>query len=85
MALSFSRDQLSKRSLIQPQEFIYTAIREWYGSEDAFMDYVRGPLRQELLAMTSMEVSLPYLLLMATGPMSSRFLVEHSSLCRDVH
>ena len=31
------------------QKFIYDAIEQWYGSHDAFRDYVRGPLQQELL------------------------------------
>ncbi|CAE7555658.1 unnamed protein product [Symbiodinium natans] len=31
------------------RDFIYTGIREWYGSEEAFEQYVRGPLYDELI------------------------------------
>ncbi|CAE7350322.1 unnamed protein product, partial [Symbiodinium necroappetens] len=49
------------------QEFIYAAIQSWYGSLDAFTAYVRGPLRDELLA-DHLGTSLPwnYTLLIAT-------------------
>ncbi|CAE7237461.1 unnamed protein product [Symbiodinium sp. CCMP2592] len=49
------------------KEFIYAAIENWYGSLDAFTSYVRGPLRDELLA-NHLGTSLPwnYTLLIAT-------------------
>ncbi|CAE7692838.1 unnamed protein product [Symbiodinium sp. CCMP2592] len=49
------------------KEFIYAAIENWYGSLDAFTAYVRGPLRDELLA-NHLGTSLPwnYALLIAT-------------------
>ena len=31
------------------REFVLQAIERWYGSREAFTDYVRGPLRKELL------------------------------------
>ncbi|OLP96744.1 putative serine/threonine-protein kinase [Symbiodinium microadriaticum] len=31
------------------REFVLQAIENWYGSREAFTDYVRGPLRKELL------------------------------------
>ncbi|CAE7223008.1 unnamed protein product [Symbiodinium sp. CCMP2592] len=50
------------------REFVCSAIRMWYGSDDAFTEHVRGVLRSELLVNeASMNVSsLPYLLLVAT-------------------
>ena len=33
------------------REFVLTAINEWYGSSDAFVAYVRGPLRLEMSEM----------------------------------
>ncbi|CAE7692821.1 unnamed protein product [Symbiodinium sp. CCMP2592] len=49
------------------QEFIYAAIENWYGSLDAFTAYVRGPLRDELLA-NHLGTSLPwnYAMMIAT-------------------
>ncbi|CAE7614632.1 unnamed protein product [Symbiodinium sp. CCMP2456] len=49
------------------QEFIYAAIESWYGSLDAFTAYVRGPLRDELLA-NHVGTSLPwnYAMMIAT-------------------
>lgn len=38
------------------KNFIYSAISDWYGSEDAFMRYVRGPLREELLTQGTTEI-----------------------------
>ena len=38
------------------RSFIYSAIRHWYGSEETFMRYVRGPLRQELLTQGTTEL-----------------------------
>jgi len=35
------------------RRFIYTAIQDWYESEEAFTQYVRGPLREELLTSAS--------------------------------
>ena len=33
-----------------------TAIVQWYGSEGAFTDFVRGPLRQDILAIAMLSV-----------------------------
>ena len=33
------------------KNFIRTAIVQWYGSEGAFTDFVRGPLRKDVLAI----------------------------------
>ncbi|CAE7946977.1 unnamed protein product [Symbiodinium sp. KB8] len=50
------------------REFVCSAIRMWYGSDEAFTEHVRGALRSELLVNeASMNVSsLPYCLLVAT-------------------
>ncbi|CAE7300257.1 unnamed protein product [Symbiodinium natans] len=31
------------------RQFILSAVRSWYGSTDAFVEYVRGPIREELV------------------------------------
>ncbi|CAE7303069.1 unnamed protein product [Symbiodinium natans] len=43
--------ELAKVSCRLPsdRDFIYTGIREWYGSEEAFERYVQGPLCDELI------------------------------------
>ena len=33
------------------REFVLTAINDWYGSSEAFVAYVRGPLRTEMSKM----------------------------------
>eukprot|EP00439_Symbiodinium_sp_Y106_P078763 s2796_g17.t1 len=55
------------------KEFIYSAIREWYGSTEAFTEYVRGPLREEMLGSDELRLQfpLPYLLLASTCPISA--------------
>ena len=45
------------------RKFIHTSIRQWYGSEEAFVEYVRGPLQQELLA-SGADIPFSYCLLM---------------------
>ncbi|CAE7828252.1 unnamed protein product [Symbiodinium sp. CCMP2456] len=46
------------------KNFIRTAIVQWYGSEGAFTDFVRGPLRQELGASAHCCTFLDYELLL---------------------
>lgn len=41
------------------RSFIYGAIRLWYGSEEAFEAFVRGPLREELLSNVVTREMLP--------------------------
>ncbi|CAE7544015.1 unnamed protein product [Symbiodinium natans] len=50
------------------REFVLSAIAAWYGSEEAFTEYVRGPLRQELLGMSMTNLPLSYALIIAAGP-----------------
>jgi len=47
------------------KNFIHSAIQQWYGSEDQFTAFVRGPLRKELLNTMSSSalVAYPWLLL----------------------
>ena len=33
------------------REFVLTAINEWYGNSEAFVEYVRGPMRMEMSKM----------------------------------
>ena len=47
---SFHLDKLSCHSDFD-RNFICSAMEEWYGSQEAFMDFVRGPLGKELLAV----------------------------------
>jgi hypothetical protein len=55
--------------LEEDRHFILTAIRAWYGSEEAFTAYVRGPLRQELMCRTSLPIG--YALIAAAGPLGA--------------
>ena len=48
--------------------FVSMAISAWYGSEEYFTEYVRGPLREELLAARE-DLPLYYGLLVATSPL----------------
>ena len=48
------------------REFIHRAIIEWYGSKDAFTQYVRGPLREELLHSSKSAFPLRYLLMVTS-------------------
>lgn len=51
--------------LDKDKEFIYDSINDWYGSEEAFAEHVRGPLKEELLSSTT-DIPLSYSLLMVT-------------------
>ena len=48
--------------------FVSMAIRAWYGSEESFTEYVRGPLREELLAARE-DLPLYYGLIIAFSPL----------------
>ena len=46
------------------KQFIVAAVSQWYGSADAFTQYVRGPLREELVQVVAeMQAPLSYCLL----------------------
>mmetsp|Transcript_60167 Transcript_60167/g.134234 ORF Transcript_60167/g.134234 Transcript_60167/m.134234 type:complete len:522 (+) Transcript_60167:2-1567(+) len=57
------------------KEFVHAAIVEWYGSQDAFTEYVRGELCDEMLGVESESVTmpLPYLIISATASVTSSF------------
>ena len=55
------------------QEFIHRAISEWYGSKDAFAQYVRGPLREELLHSSRSSFPPQYLVMVAAATVSASF------------
>jgi len=56
----------------EDKELILAAINAWYGSEQRFTEYVRGPLREELLkSASSAHLPLSYAVLMCTGAWSS--------------
>eukprot|EP00435_Cladocopium_sp_Y103_P019424 s1898_g4.t1 len=50
--------------------FILTAISEWYGSEQSFVDYVKGPLRREVVAAATNRLPFHYALLTVLIPYS---------------
>ncbi|CAE7345940.1 Calmodulin, partial [Symbiodinium pilosum] len=54
------------------REFVLTAINDWYGSSEAFVAYVRGPLRTEMSKMV----------LKASTPWSYCLLITTSSVCQ---
>ncbi|CAE7937389.1 unnamed protein product [Symbiodinium sp. KB8] len=56
-------------SLEHDREFVHTAITAWYSSPEAFSDYVRGPLCQELTGMIATRLPLSYGMLCMTGPL----------------
>ena len=47
--------------------FIHSAIDKWYGSAEAFAEYVRGPLRAELLQSNAATVPSAYLMTCVIG------------------
>ena len=52
-------------------KFIYSAIEEWYGSQEAFTAFVRGPLKEELLAkQADTRLPLKYTLIILTPVLS---------------
>lgn len=54
------------------RRFIYAGIRAWYGSYEAFTEYVRGPVFQELVSpLLSFQVPLRYWILIGLFEMSS--------------
>mmetsp|Transcript_60135 Transcript_60135/g.140544 ORF Transcript_60135/g.140544 Transcript_60135/m.140544 type:complete len:541 (+) Transcript_60135:62-1684(+) len=64
------------------REYIHEAISSWYGSLGAFTEYVRGPLRKELLGSAGrFRLPLPYLLIVLTAGLNTS-LEELLSLCK---
>jgi len=53
------------------KSFIRAAIVRWYGSEEAFTEFVRGPLRKDLLNKTQSCTFLDYELLLLTPAAAS--------------
>ncbi|CAE7775306.1 unnamed protein product [Symbiodinium sp. CCMP2456] len=53
----------AKCRMASDREFVLASIKQWYGSEEAFVEYVRGPLQQELLK-SGADIPLSYCLLM---------------------
>ncbi|CAE7785839.1 unnamed protein product [Symbiodinium sp. CCMP2592] len=45
------------------RKFVFTAIQAWYGSTEAFTQFVQGPLREELLESGQSTIPLKYILL----------------------
>ncbi|CAE7302867.1 unnamed protein product [Symbiodinium natans] len=65
----FDLDKAQTRSDFD-RAFVHSAIVEWYGSKEAFVEYVRGPLREELLATESTGLPLAYALMTSMIPFS---------------
>ena len=54
------------------KEFIHAAIAEWYGTPEKFSEYVRGPLRRELIWNVHRSTApVAYSLLVATAPIAA--------------
>ncbi|CAJ1369219.1 unnamed protein product [Effrenium voratum] len=66
---SFDVDQAQCRTAFD-KEFIYRAIAAWYGSPQRFNEYVRGPLRQELLGKSATGFPWYYGLFVTSASMS---------------
>lgn len=56
---SFDLDKAETRSDFD-RAFVHSAIEQWYGSKEAFVNYVRGPLREELLSTRCTSLPLSY-------------------------
>ncbi|CAE7319309.1 unnamed protein product [Symbiodinium pilosum] len=54
------------------REFVLTAINEWYGNSEAFVEYVRGPMRMEMSKMV----------LQASTPWSHCLLITTACVCQ---
>ncbi|CAJ1340476.1 unnamed protein product [Effrenium voratum] len=63
---SFSLDRAECVSEFD-RAFIHSAIDKWYGSAEAFAEYVRGPLRAELLQSNAATVPSAYLMTCVIG------------------
>ncbi|CAE7900343.1 unnamed protein product [Symbiodinium microadriaticum] len=63
------------------KEFIHGAIVEWYGSLEAFTEYVRGPLREELVATCGTTLPIKYTLIVVT-PLVSLGIDVLVALCK---
>eukprot|EP00435_Cladocopium_sp_Y103_P068989 s352_g32.t1 len=46
------------------KEFVHAAIVEWYGGADAFTEYVRGPLQEELVSRQRTGVQISYCMML---------------------
>ena len=44
--------------------FVHAAIVEWYGGADAFTEYVRGPLQEELVSKQRTGVQISYCMML---------------------
>lgn len=48
------------------RNFVHSSIVKWYGSKEAFMRYVRGPLREELLIQGATHVPFGYYMILSS-------------------
>jgi len=46
------------------KEFVHAAIFDWYGGTDAFTEYVRGPLQEELVSKQRTGVQISYCMML---------------------
>lgn len=49
------------------RSFVHSAIVKWYGSKEAFMRYVRGPLREELMLQGATYVPFGYFMMLSSA------------------
>lgn len=57
------------------RKFVMTAIDAWYGSREAFNQYVQGPVRDELLQKRSTQIPSAYFLLLIAAVSAPSFEV----------
>ena len=55
---------MSQLSTVGPPRFVHAAIFDWYGGTDAFTEYVRGPLQEELVSKQRTGVQISYCMML---------------------
>ena len=55
---------VSQLSTVGPPRFVHAAIFDWYGGTDAFTEYVRGPLQEELVSKQRTGVQISYCMML---------------------
>ena len=61
---------LREPSTVGTPRFVHAAILEWYGGTDAFTEYVRGPLQEELVSKQRTGVQISYCMILVAPYLS---------------
>ncbi len=64
--------------------FVHAAIAEWYGGEDAFTEYVRGPLQKELMTTQPVGIPISYCMILVAPFLSVAHPLFYSPCSRAV-